>query len=584
VEGPQRPIPGAGRRPAVRPGEPVADATQRADLVAAGNEFESFQVVVDARRPMRRVDVVLSGPLRGPGGATIPTRDVAFAREVGYEVGGSDQPPTSDIEGDEGTWPDALVPVRDEIYGERRNALPVDLARDERLAVWADVFVAPGTAPGAYRGTVVVSDSNGVRKRIPLEVGVLPFSLPSSASLSSSFGFEWTSVCLAHTGSESCNGDRELAWRLASLYTRVALEDRLTISDPSPIGRETAPEGEDLELFDEYIRPLVAGEAQPRRRLAGSRLTSIAAYWPCAFLNAENGCLDSWRRIAEADGFADRFFVYVCNEPEDRVESWEECRDASDIASERWPGVARLAAASLREALAYGGTEEDPDAALARLDVIAVLVNEIANMPGSGVDGNQRPSYEPFLRGAYGRAHGGEHRFWLYTSCQSYGCEGDDAAPLRFVGWPGYAIDQPPSEARAMGWLSFEYDADGELYYQTTSLLPDAWVDSYNYGGNGDGTLFYPGVPGGRGSIPAIGGRRPIPIESIRLKRIRDGREDYEYLRMLEEMGRGPEARKVVESVFGPPDSAMYEADVPEADLMAARARLARMIVAAGGG
>jgi hypothetical protein len=49
-------------------------------------------------------------------------------------------------------------------------------------------------------------------------------------------------------------------------------------------------------------------------------------------------------------------------------------------------------------------------------------------------------------------------------------------------------------------------------------------------------------------------------------------------------MGRGPEARKVVESVFGPPDSAMYEADVPEADLMAARARLARMIVAAGGG
>jgi hypothetical protein len=45
---------------------------------------------------------------------------------------------------------------------------------------------------------------------------------------------------------------------------------------------------------------------------------------------------------------------------------------------------------------------------------------------------------------------------------------------------------------------------------------------------NGDGTtLFYPGLPA------LIGGRTDIPIGSIRLKLIRKGMEDYEYLVLL---------------------------------------------------
>jgi len=39
--------------------------------------------------------------------------------------------------------------------------------------------------------------------------------------------------------------------------------------------------------------------------------------------------------------------------------------------------------------------------------------------------------------------------------------------------------------------------------------------------------LFYPGRP------DRIGGRTDIPIESIRLKLIREGMEDYEYLALL---------------------------------------------------
>jgi hypothetical protein len=46
-----------------------------------------------------------------------------------------------------------------------------------------------------------------------------------------------------------------------------------------------------------------------------------------------------------------------------------------------------------------------------------------------------------------------------------------------------------------------------------------------------DGTLFYPGTP------DRIGGTRHVPVESIRLKLIREGLEDYEYLVLLARAG-----------------------------------------------
>ena len=68
----------------------------------------------------------------------------------------------------------------------------------------------------------------------------------------------------------------------------------------------------------------------------------------------------------------------------------------------------------------------------------------------------------------------------------------------------------------------------------------DAWTHIWLFGGNGDGTLFYPGRP------RTIGGTSDIPIESIRLKLIRDGLEDYEYLALLSKYeGRAAAAKYV---------------------------------------
>jgi hypothetical protein len=135
----------------------------------------------------------------------------------------------------------------------------------------------------------------------------------------------------------------------------------------------------------------------------------------------------------------------------------------------------------------------------------------------------------------------------------------------------------PASEQRALGWLSFEYDTSGELYWQTAKKLTTAWTDQYFMGGNGDGTLFYPGTPS------LIGGTHGIPIESIRLKRIRDGREDYEYLRWLADHGQSAVALGATAGLFGPRDRAMYSANVPESALLGARTQLATAITAVVG-
>src|SRR6185369_12529053 len=103
----------------------------------------------------------------------------------------------------------------------------------------------------------------------------------------------------------------------------------------------------------------------------------------------------------------------------------------------------------------------------------------------------------------------GSNELWIYNSCLSFSCDSSES-PI-WNGWPGYAIDQPASQAQAMGWMGFAYQASGELYYQTTQSMPTASTNQYYSGGNGDGNLFYAGTPTGAYGSVAIGGTKSIP-------------------------------------------------------------------------
>jgi hypothetical protein len=126
-----------------------------------------------------------------------------------------------------------------------------------------------------------------------------------------------------------------------------------------------------------------------------------------------------------------------------------------------------------------------------------------------------------------------------------------------------------------MEWLTWKYQIGGELYFSTNEAFrqKDAWKDVYLFGGNGDGTLFYPGRP------DVIGGTTHIPVESIRLKLVREGLEDYEYLALLSKLGGSKAATDAVNSFV----RHTFDFDSSPEKLYAARKTLAEEIVKRNG-
>ena len=144
----------------VRLDQPPPSGAGAAALTAARNEVESFQVAISPRRA-GQVKVAPAGPLLGPGNAAIPAADVAVYREVGYAIGAPDGPPASYSGGEPGIYPDALIPARDELYGERRDAFPVEVGAGEEVVAWVDVNVPLHAPAGRYRGAVEVTGPAG---------------------------------------------------------------------------------------------------------------------------------------------------------------------------------------------------------------------------------------------------------------------------------------------------------------------------------------------------------------------------------------------------------------------------------------
>jgi hypothetical protein len=93
--------------------------------------------------------------------------------------------------------------------------------------------------------------------------------------------------------------------------------------------------------------------------------------------------------------------------------------------------------------------------------------------------------------------------------------------------YPNFFLDYPAIDHRIIFWMSWKYDIEGLLYWQTTFWRRvNPWNDPETFSTvHGDGCLFYPSK------------KAPVEvITSIRLKNIRDGVEDYEYFAILKRL------------------------------------------------
>ncbi|ACG72618.1 Myxococcales GC_trans_RRR domain protein [Anaeromyxobacter sp. K] len=513
----------------IRPDAKARPQTE-AHLSAARNEFAAFQVVVTG--PAKRVTARVEG---------LDGMDATL-----FRVDTLDVTSPSAVDGGTGRWPDALVPDVDDVVGEQRNAFPFDVGTESR-AVWVDVHVPADARSGVYQGAVVISSDAG-EARVPVVLSVYDFVLPSTSSLRTAFGLSYGVIASAH----GVSGDADAALR--ARYGQLALDHRITLTGLNDDGQHA-----DFGHLDRFYGPLIAGTAPTR--LEGAKLTAVKYVGGRTSVDEHA----AWAKHAREQGWFDRLFDYTCDEPPLTC-AWSDIPARAGAAKQGDPEFRTLVTTQLWDAEDHGVADD--------IDVMVPVVNWMDDRPGSAVAGDQRDRYDPFL------ASGPRKELWLYQSCMSHGCGGTvnigspSESDRYFTGWPSYMVDASASRNRAMEWITFLERASGELYWETAySFRADPWSRQWDFSGNGDGTLFYPGKPA------RIGGKTDVPVASVRLKMIRAGMQDYEYLKALADAGDPELARKIARDLF--PNA--WSTDVAPERFDQARDQIARRILELGG-
>ena len=115
----------------------------------------------------------------------------------------------------------------------------------------------------------------------------------------------------------------------------------------------------------------------------------------------------------------------------------------------------------------------------------------------------------------------GESIWWAFT--------GYDRTPFANPA----IIDHPGQDARILPWMAWVDRVDGLYYPQLNDWDTDPWNEPFsNEIANGDGFLFYPPNDDTVGYDPCDPDSNRL-IPSIRLELLREGLEDYAYLRLL---------------------------------------------------
>jgi hypothetical protein len=457
---------------------PAAAGQPHIRLVVAGGDCAGAQIVV-------------RGPLEELRASTAGAAPISL-----YRVGTMDLQHPSGPGGVAGEWPDPLIPAIDALWGEQRRAFPVDVPAARAQAIFVESCLPRGAGPARLSGAVKLEWRRGAVE-VPVEVRVRAFDLPATPALATAFGFSGYSAAKGH-GRSSKEG-----LELTRAYGRLALRRGITLmgGTQDPPRFELAGDGVRIDWagYDAEVAPFLDGEY-------GTRWTSVDLREPGKLSPAQRiSWVHQWVEHFRQRGWLDRLFRYVEDEPPEkdfaRVEA--KARELADGA----PEVRRLVTTSR-------------SAALPSVDLFTPVINCV---------GEPNPTCPKAVRRSAYR------KLWWYQSCMSHGCStsGEPVLDPAFEGWPSYMIDAPATAARAMGTLAFVHQVAGELYFDTVYAYEhgDPWASQWAFGGNGDGTLFYPGTP------ERIGGKHDVPVESLRLVQIARGIADHAYLSLCAELG-----------------------------------------------
>jgi len=462
------------------------------ELFAARAERESFGALVIGLQGQPLTARVTD--LAGPGGARIPASAVKVRWAGGVAVDGQ-------------VWPDPLF--EQQPFRPQPDCLPM---------LWVTVAVpATGTPAGDYTGALEVA-SAGRSATLPIRLQVYDFALPTTSFLPTSFWLFRYTIRNAY-------GLKELPTDIFRRYLDLCLESRLAPIDAAewhdqPLVRMLRDAKGDLqvdwEAWDAYLaygieRGMSAFNVADDhwfgnyfqsfvvRDLATGRESTVTLD-PASEESART--VTRFFRLAHehflAKGWAGRAYLQAYDEPAGNdAKLLAEIRRFYELARQGWPGLRTL---------------------------ITAPPQSYAALQGSiGIWCPLTPHYDPAAADA--RRQLGEEVWW-YVCC----------APR--PPWANFFLDQPGPAHRVLFWQTFQQRADGLLYWgvnhwpdfaaRTMDPIPPEkrwpavpWNDGAR---KGDGYFLYPGPDG--------------PLTGLRLEILRDGIEDYDALRLLQDLLR----------------------------------------------
>lgn len=482
-----------------------------ARLTAARNEKEPLQLAVRSPRAVDSVRVIVDPPLH-ESGARLDDLDIGVVGYVPIDHKTSyysSRTPTwhrkfptrpGSCDGWPGMWPDPILP-RDTF----------DLTPDTTQPVWVTVGVPKDAPAGEYAGAVRLLAGDETLARTPFTVRVWDFTLPDASNVAAIYDVRQRGSAWQFPGRTE-QETREQFWRFMA-ERRVSpdtirpqptlrYEDGRVIADFTDFDRAAEIYFDELKFRFAYTpwhfylfgwgHPPGAkfGEApyegeHPYEDADRSKLRP-------EFKRAYQAALRVfWDHITER-GWADRFVLYISDEPYDRHEHIrEQMKALCDMIHEVNPDIP-IYCSTWRHIPDWDGY----------LNVWgighygAVPVSKIEELLAAG------------------------DRIWWTTDGQMC-TDTPYCAVERLLPHYCFKYGAEAYEFWGIDWLTYDpYEFGWHSYIHQSGEPGDYFWVRYP---NGDGYLAYPGAPIGHDG----------PVTSVRLEQAREGVEDYEYLHLL---------------------------------------------------
>lgn len=481
---------------------PAKHRPEASDLWGARNQHLSMQFAIRSAKALKDVSVEVAS-LKNAKGDLL---DGVTAHHVGYVVVGShsDDTPADELIGEAPGW-----------YPDPLWNFPLDLERNRTHSLWITIAVPANAAPGLYRGTLLVRAKKRIVARTSFRIHVLPAAVPVQQTLKVTNWFNLGDATSRQFYNASQFSDSW--WTLVENIAKVMADHRQNVVI-TPLMDLVAPRADggilayDFSNFDRWVETFQ--KAGVIGYIEGSHLLSRAGSYDAAltvpiflvdngkvikqdvgpddprvepylkgFLSALNAHLaeKNWKSI---------YFQHILDEPHGNEPPYY--ARVTDLVRRTLPDVLTMDAVD---------ASDMPEELKKNTDVW---------VPQLGRFDNQMDLIRDRIQSG--------REVWFYT------CLFPNKRYLNRL------IDYPLLKVRLLHWLNFRYGFTGFLHWGWNYWTPEPVKDTQPVIDANTQLL-----PPGDAFIVYPDRERKSVYSSIRLETMREGIEDYELLRMLQQ-------------------------------------------------